>query len=497
MSCRTNAKQRFMATPPTPVIAFEIHMLHHYVTFAHAAESIWFRAMLKEQEIVLTTQKDVLQSLEKRIPEMKSRDLITFSVSQILEKLLSSTSLRLISLVKENSVYTEKQVWFSFCKYILLPTDQLSPTREASLPRVSPMTPSSATSRRLSWNDADIEDIVIDEPISTKKSLSNINEMFSYLQIDDDRESNSPNSPDEKVLLSKGKRSPRKKRENNRKSIYAIPVQMGKIEDYVQRLMEQPEVSLTTEESIFCLRSLLPEKVNTVEIDELASLVLVLGATGSGKSTAINWLYGCEMERIVTGHIHVVPAEDTIPTRIGDGTTFPTTLKPALVTIPSDSYLCFCDCPGSLSVSFPEYSVANLINLLPVLKATKDTICLYVLSLDTIEDSSSLEKALREFVARFGGIEAFNRCSESVCIGITFVEYHEKKVKPPKNVIPVVELVDVGAETDKGGEDEEKADMETKENLEDSREQKENEEEEKRIEEEKAEEEEEEVDIMT
>jgi len=91
-------------------------------------------------------------------------------------------------------------------------------------------------------------------------------------------------------------------------------------------------------------------------------LVLVIGKTGAGKSTLINYLVGCQMESSLSpGHLTAdISAVDEIM-EIGHGRASQTEHPKA--HFDEESGLCYCDCPGFDDNRGPETDIANAFGI--------------------------------------------------------------------------------------------------------------------------------------
>ena len=147
----------------------------------------------------------------------------------------------------------------------------------------------------------------------------------------------------------------------------------------VVRKLERPGETLSANESIECLISCIEFGVAQAECAKGRELVIIIGNTGAGKSTFVNMLEGCELERVTKEEACVVVeggagAEDEI-VRVKPGSkpaevmkightkesmTFMPEVEPASSLGTGFSY---ADCPGFLDNRGFEINVANAVNI--------------------------------------------------------------------------------------------------------------------------------------
>jgi hypothetical protein len=106
-------------------------------------------------------------------------------------------------------------------------------------------------------------------------------------------------------------------------------------------------------------------------------VVMVLGNTGTGKSTAVNYLMGCKMKLVKPVELNlpgvkkvvIVDPKSTRPEvmPIGHGDTS-YTFMPKIVSDPDNNDQAYCDCPGFTDNRGAEINIANAINTRKVLQ---------------------------------------------------------------------------------------------------------------------------------
>lgn len=101
-------------------------------------------------------------------------------------------------------------------------------------------------------------------------------------------------------------------------------------------------------------------------------IVLVIGNTGAGKSTTINYLLGCPMVAKKQGARGVIAVQDSAQERaiIGHAIANSETLYPSLFKIRGDDYY-LCDCPGFVDTRGPEYEITAAISTKVTINAAR------------------------------------------------------------------------------------------------------------------------------
>ena len=165
-------------------------------------------------------------------------------------------------------------------------------------------------------------------------------------------------------------------------------------------------------------------------------VVLVLGNTGVGKSTAVNYLMGCEMKLVKPSELGlegskrvvIVNAEGTRPEvmPIGHGSQSHT-LMPQIVPDADDSNQAYCDCPGFSDNRGAEINIANAINTRRVLQQATGVKAVFLVSYYGLHDDRGAGVMAMEHMCyqMFGGVNNLRRHQDSVLLGITKAPLYE------------------------------------------------------------------------
>lgn len=144
-----------------------------------------------------------------------------------------------------------------------------------------------------------------------------------------------------------------------------------KLPEIVQEVLRDPSKSYSLEKKIECITACIREGNDAAmeTIDE--DILVILGNTGAGKSTFVNWLHGCKLQQVKknkvpgykgTGKVVVVAPAGTEPSEmmaIGHS-------KASMTFIPGiqrDSNFVYVDCPGFLDNRGSSVNVADATNI--------------------------------------------------------------------------------------------------------------------------------------
>ena len=205
----------------------------------------------------------------------------------------------------------------------------------------------------------------------------------------------------------------------------------------VVRKLERPGETLSANESIECLISCIEFGVAQAECAKGRELVIIIGNTGAGKSTFVNMLEGCELERVTKEEACVVVeggagAEDEI-VRVKPGSkpaevmkightkesmTFMPEVEPASSLGTGFSY---ADCPGFLDNRGFEINVANAVNIKQTITSAASVRAIVLINYQSLlADRGRGVRELCQILADlFGGRAGLVAHRGSVLVGIS------------------------------------------------------------------------------
>ena len=162
--------------------------------------------------------------------------------------------------------------------------------------------------------------------------------------------------------------------------------------------------------------------------------VIVLGNTGAGKSTFINYLAGCELElKRISGHGRVLVVKNKAlggecdeVMRIGHGA--PTTFMPQIAEVEWETY---CDCPGFSDNRGPEINIANAVNIKQALSRAASIRMVVMVNYYSLkaDHGNGFRDLLRTLTDLLGSEEAIAQHQESIRLGISQCPYPDLTCK--------------------------------------------------------------------
>ena len=209
-----------------------------------------------------------------------------------------------------------------------------------------------------------------------------------------------------------------------------------------ERKQTNPFLVLSVEESIQLLSMYIAEGVLNAQRLRGKEAVVVLGNTGAGKSTFLNYLMGCEMTTKTPAALGLVdlstnvvvvrpcseggPLDDLMP--IGHGKQSKTFL-PHIEQDPNPlTPYAYCDCTGFLDNRWPEVKIANAVNIRRALQEASNVRIIVLVNYKTLEADRGrgLSDLLTMCTQLFGSSEQLIAHKDHIRLGITQVPPHER-----------------------------------------------------------------------
>lgn len=197
----------------------------------------------------------------------------------------------------------------------------------------------------------------------------------------------------------------------------------------VTQKLQNPALELSKEESIICLNDCIIAGGRAIDSATGKDLVVVLGNTGAGKSTFVNFLHGCRLEAVRRadlglgggGRIVRVCKDSPISEVMTIGhtnksQTFMPTIAPASPDL--GHAFAYADCPGFLDNRGAEVNVANAVNVKRAISSAKTArvvvlIDYYALHADR---GRGVQELCTILIDLFGGKDILTRFKDSVLI---------------------------------------------------------------------------------
>lgn len=189
----------------------------------------------------------------------------------------------------------------------------------------------------------------------------------------------------------------------------------------VLKKMSNPKMLLSREQSIAVIKTCVAMGDANQKLSDKRPLILFIGNTGSGKSTAINYLHGCKMvedsESVLVSHDSPEPEIMAI-----GHTSCSKTFLPQIIDS-KNTGLVFCDCPGFEDNRGPEINIANNSNLKRLLKTVESLRIILFISYESVftDRGKAIGELKEKLSSLFGGFDSLQTVSKSILIGITKV----------------------------------------------------------------------------
>ena len=214
------------------------------------------------------------------------------------------------------------------------------------------------------------------------------------------------------------------------------------------RKQEDPMCALTTEERIQLLGMYIDEGVRNAQKLVGKEAVVVLGNTGAGKSTFLNYFMGCTMVEQDPEELGLVGLDDEVIVVLprAQGGTLDEIMpigheKQSKTFLPHIEHdprkaapYAYCDCPGFLDNRWPEVNIANAVNIRRALQAASSVRLLILINYDTlkVDRGRGLSDMLKMCTQLFGSSKQLSLHRESVLLGITHVPVKKRMEKVRK-----------------------------------------------------------------
>jgi energy-coupling factor transporter ATP-binding protein EcfA2 len=194
---------------------------------------------------------------------------------------------------------------------------------------------------------------------------------------------------------------------------------LGKVA--LNALLANPKAELTADQRLACLSYCMA--LGQQEAKKVAgqSLVLLIGNTGCGKSTLVNYLAGCDMAIKYSGLKEqiVVKADSQQPevTEIGHDRTSKTFL-PKIVR--NDEWV-YCDCPGFLDNRGAEINIANAVNIRQMVAAAGYVRVVVLVEYDALlsQRGAGLAQTMTMVTHLLGGRDSLKSHSNAIIMSVT------------------------------------------------------------------------------
>lgn len=246
------------------------------------------------------------------------------------------------------------------------------------------------------------------------------------------------------------------------KSATDIGISPEKACPLIAKKLNNPKEELSIEDSITLLTTCIKYgKAQAEKVREKQGIV-VIGNTGTGKSTLLNYLNKCDFEKVHVKALGLNPAHCLTNTVVRVA---PTSKKPEIMKIghtnksqtfmpeivTTEEGLTFCDCPGFLDNRGAEINIANKVNIKIALEAARSIKVIILINHHSImaEKGGGFKKMIQIACNLFGSRENLLKYQESILLGVTQIPLAEEGCDPD----PLQDLKDKIANADAGSFD--------------------------------------------
>ncbi len=202
------------------------------------------------------------------------------------------------------------------------------------------------------------------------------------------------------------------------------------VKSLLRRKLDDPDAELSEAESIALLTHCVHEGELNAEKIRGKDALMVIGNTGAGKSTCLNYLIGCKLEGKNPHELGLDGLEELIVIAPDSplGEVMPIsheetskTFIPQVEASRTDPSIAYCDCPGFLDNRGAEINIANAVNIRRTLQAARSVKTLILINYHSLlaDRSRGLRETLSICSQLFGKPANLERYQSSLLLGVT------------------------------------------------------------------------------
>lgn len=248
-----------------------------------------------------------------------------------------------------------------------------------------------------------------------------------------------------------------------------IDLDIQKGEELARQRLEDPGFKFDEVQSMQCLAACLRKGEEAIERARGKDIICILGNTGAGKSTFINYVEGVEYEHVRVEFESLLSEGEGEKTRKVEtrsvlqpktGSKVPEIMKVSH-SLKSETFVpdvkdavgdlgegvVWADCPGFLDSRGEEIKIANAINISKVLTAAKSMRVVVLINKASVDAAKSqgITELRRMIVDLFGGEEYFMRCQQrlqqSILVGISQAPIWEPDADDDPQKVPAEKVI--------------------------------------------------------
>jgi energy-coupling factor transporter ATP-binding protein EcfA2 len=208
-----------------------------------------------------------------------------------------------------------------------------------------------------------------------------------------------------------------------------------KVRSLLEKKLADPTYSLSESESIALLTLCVSDGAENAKKISGKDAVIVIGNTGAGKSTFVNYLLGCDMIQKTPKELGIKGLKKVVVVRpkseggacdevmlIGHSKTSKTFI-PQIASDPISRVVAYCDCPGFLDNRGAEINIANAVNIKRALQEAKCVKVLILINYHSLlaDRGRGLTDMLSLCTQLFGSTANLKRFQEALLLGVTQV----------------------------------------------------------------------------
>ena len=205
-----------------------------------------------------------------------------------------------------------------------------------------------------------------------------------------------------------------------------------KLSDLVNSKLADPNLALTPDEQLDVLRECIGRGTTHAKTAEGKDLLVVIGNTGAGKSTCVNFVDGCKLifEKVLVDDgvggsrqkkvVSVAPdSPRPMLMRVGHTNKSQTFVPDVRI----GHEFVYCDCPGFLDNRGPEINIANAVNIKETVSRAKSTKVLVLLNYNSLlaNRGAGLKELAEILISLFGSAEGVQKHQGNIVLGISRV----------------------------------------------------------------------------